>query len=81
MVRVLFFARLRQQLGTGEICLEGFSGSIGALRDSLGTQHPEWRAHLEDDNIRIALNQQLADAAVEVGAGDEVAFFPPVTGG
>ncbi|GMG87720.1 MoaD/ThiS family protein [Biformimicrobium ophioploci] len=81
MVKVLFFARLRQQLGTGEVRLENFSGSIAALRDALCDQNPAWRAHLCDDNIRTALNQELVATDCAVAGGDEVAFFPPVTGG
>lgn len=81
MVKVLFFARLRQQLGTGEITLGDFSGSIGDLRQALCVQHPDWSAYLQRDNIRMALNQELAETGALVKAGDEVAFFPPVTGG
>ncbi|WP_299580393.1 molybdopterin converting factor subunit 1 [uncultured Microbulbifer sp.] len=81
MVKVLFFARLRQQLGTGEISLADFSGSLSALREVLCEQHPDWSAHLQRDDIRMALNQELAESEAVVNAGDEVAFFPPVTGG
>ncbi|MFA0813227.1 molybdopterin converting factor subunit 1 [Microbulbifer epialgicus] len=81
MVKILFFARLRQQLGTGEITLADFSGSLAALRETLCEQHPEWATHLQRDDVRAALNQQLVDTSTAVGAGDEVAFFPPVTGG
>ncbi|GAB2891017.1 molybdopterin converting factor subunit 1 [Microbulbifer echini] len=81
MVKVLFFARLRQQLGTGEITLGDFSGSLGDLRTILCEQHPDWSAQLQRDDIRMALNQELAEPEAMVNSGDEVAFFPPVTGG
>ncbi|WP_444929251.1 molybdopterin converting factor subunit 1 [Microbulbifer sp. SSSA002] len=81
MVKVLFFARLRQQLGLGEIALENFSGSLSELRNTLCEQYPDWSAHLQRDDIRMALNQELAESGALVKAGDEVAFFPPVTGG
>ncbi|USD21721.1 molybdopterin converting factor subunit 1 [Microbulbifer variabilis] len=81
MVKVLFFARLRQQLGMGEITLEDFSGSLSELRKTLCEQHPDWSPHLQRDDIRMALNQELAETGDQVKAGDEVAFFPPVTGG
>ncbi|WKD50084.1 molybdopterin converting factor subunit 1 [Microbulbifer spongiae] len=81
MVKVLFFARLRQQLGRGEMTLADFSGSLGDLRETLCEQHPDWRAHLQREDIRMAVNQALADTGERVQAGDEVAFFPPVTGG
>ncbi|MCO1334564.1 molybdopterin converting factor subunit 1 [Microbulbifer sp. OS29] len=81
MVKVLFFARLRQQLGTGELSLGDFSGSLGDLRQALCAQYPDWSVHLQRDDIRMALNQELAEPEAVVNAGDEVAFFPPVTGG
>jgi len=81
MVKILFFARLRQQLGMGEITLEDFSGSLNELRKTLCEQHPDWGPHLQRDDIRVAVNQELAQIGALVKAGDEVAFFPPVTGG
>ncbi|MFS1525447.1 molybdopterin converting factor subunit 1 [Microbulbifer sp. 2304DJ12-6] len=81
MVKVLFFARLRQQLDTGEIALADFCGSLSALREALCEQYPHWCVYLQRDDIRMALNQELAEPDTLVNAGDEVAFFPPVTGG
>ncbi|WP_193166136.1 molybdopterin converting factor subunit 1 [Microbulbifer hainanensis] len=81
MIRVLFFASLREQLGTGEMRLDDFSGDIAALRESLCGERPEWRQYLASDPIRTALNQVLVGADATVADGDEVAFFPPVTGG
>ncbi|SDJ90000.1 molybdopterin converting factor subunit 1 [Microbulbifer yueqingensis] len=81
MIKVLFFARLRQQLGMGELRLEDFSGTVRSLCAVLCERYPQWREHLDDDAIRVAVNQELADSDASVAAGDEVAFFPPVTGG
>lgn len=81
MVKVLFFAHLRQQLGTDKIHLENFVGTITKLRDTLCTEHPQWLAYLGGDSIRVAVNQEVVDDTSLITAGDEVAFFPPVTGG
>ena len=51
---------------------------IGTLAESHG-EH--WRACLTAENIRVAVNQELVTGDVPVAAQDEVAFFPPVTGG
>ncbi|QKX15887.1 molybdopterin converting factor subunit 1 [Microbulbifer sp. YPW1] len=81
MVKVLFFAGLRERLGTAEHRLEDFSGSVTELRDHLGALFPEWQASLQAADIQAAVNQEMAAPTTRVGDGDEVAFFPPVTGG
>ncbi len=79
-IRVLFFASLREEIGTGEISLN--AGNLAEvftqIEVQLGTQA---RESLQADNIRIAVNQDLIDNEVALGDGDEVAFLPPVTGG
>ena len=81
MIKVLFFARLRQKLGRSEVHIDNFSGSVVSLRELLLERYPEWRTTLSDGDIRVAVNQTLAGDNAPVAAGDEVAFFPPVTGG
>ncbi len=81
MVKVLFFASLRAQLGTAEQRLESFSGSVAELRTRLGVLFPEWQAPLQSADVQAAVNQEMAAATTQIADGDEVAFFPPVTGG
>lgn len=81
MVKVLFFARLRQKFGKGEVHIDNFSGSVQSLRELLSERYPEWRSTLGGGDVRVAVNQTLAGDDALVVAGDEVAFFPPVTGG
>ena len=80
-VRVLYFAGLREAFGcAGEaIDLPANVATVSALRDLLVGQGREKLASAK--NLRCAVNQEMAgpDAAIE--DGDEVAFFPPVTGG
>jgi molybdopterin synthase sulfur carrier subunit len=82
MIRVLFLAQLREQLGTAELQIAaGGVGSISALKQHLVTANPEWERFLSNSKLLVAVNQQYAKADVAIKSGDEVAFFPPVTGG
>ena len=82
-VKVLFFARLREQLGSAGEEVELASGvtTVAQLRAQLTARSTEWRESLENRNLRIAVNQDMAQSDTVLKAGDEVAFFPPVTGG
>jgi len=83
-VKVLFFAALREQLGTAgeEIELPSGVGTVAALRAHLRGRGGAWQAALADGKlVRVAVNQDMAQPSAAIKAGDEVAFFPPVTGG
>lgn len=83
-VNVLFFAALREQLGTGaeEIDLPQGVATVGALRAHLAARGGAWQAALAEDRlVRMAVNQDMAKSGAVLSSGDEVAFFPPVTGG
>lgn len=80
-VKVLYFASLREAFGIASetVNLPEDVKTVGALRDWLIKQG---RAELATaKNLRSAVNQEMANAATPIGDGDEVAFFPPVTGG
>ncbi|SFC89390.1 molybdopterin synthase sulfur carrier subunit [Microbulbifer thermotolerans] len=81
MIKILFFASLREQLGTAEYKLENYSGSVSELRTYLGEQFPDWQAPLQAADLQAAVNREMALASTRIADGDEVAFFPPVTGG
>ena len=82
-VKIVFFASLREALGVDSVDLQIYgSSSVSALISQLANQQsPEWLGILTAENIRIAVNQDLINEDVGVVDGDEVAFFPPVTGG
>ena len=83
-VKVLYFAALREQLGTSgeEIELPGGVGTVAALRAHLRGRGGAWQAALAEAKlVRAAVNQDMAQPSAAIKAGDEVAFFPPVTGG
>ena len=82
-VKIVFFASLREALGVDSVDLQiSGSSSVSALISQLANQQsPEWLGILTAENIRIAVNQDMINEDVGVTDGDEVAFFPPVTGG
>lgn len=82
-LRLLWFAWLRERVGTGEESLmlpEGVA-NVGALMDWLRRRGPGYASALDSPVVRCAVNQEFARPETEIAPGDEVAFFPPVTGG
>ncbi|WP_412480009.1 molybdopterin converting factor subunit 1 [Azonexus sp. IMCC34839] len=80
-VQVLYFASLKEALGmSGEsVDFSAEVATVGALRERLIGQG---RAALATaKNLRCAVNQEMVKLDAPVADGDEVAFFPPVTGG
>ncbi len=80
-VKVLYFASLKEALGIGSETLELPTGvnTVGGLRDWLASNGRDKLASAR--NLRCAVNQDMAGPDVVIGDGDEIAFFPPVTGG
>ncbi len=81
-IKVRYFASIREALGAGE-SVEGAAGAtVGSVRDALiarGGAHAEVLAR--GRALRCARNQVLCDESTPAADGDELAFFPPVTGG
>ena len=83
-VKVLYFASLREQLGTSaeELELPREVTTVAGLRAHLSTRGTSWKGALAEGKlIRAAVNQDMVQPGAAIKAGDEVAFFPPVTGG
>ena len=82
-VRVLYFAWLREKIGQPEEQIVLASPiSARELVNLLIKQSPAHQAAFCDlEPIRVAINQKLASMDAVVHPGDELAFFPPVTGG
>jgi molybdopterin synthase sulfur carrier subunit len=80
MINVLFFARLKDQIGQAELTLghELVGKTVAELQQTLIAKG---MVALQDDSIRIALNQNFCASDAVINDGDEVAFMPPVTGG
>jgi len=82
-LKILYFASLREALGRGEESLplpEGVT-TVGQLRAYLHGRGDAWQALGEGRNVRAAVNQRMARPDDVLQGGEEVAFFPPVTGG
>ena len=81
MIRVLFFAQVKELVGTGSLELEGTFSTAEEIRSHLATQGDKWSLALESGKLLVAINQTISPLTSTVADGDEVAFFPPVTGG
>jgi len=83
MIKILYFARLRDTLNCGEEQLE-YSSAINTaekLLHILKSRGAPWQDALENVQLLISVNQTMASLDTSIQDSDEVAFFPPVTGG
>ena len=84
MVTLLYFASLRESLGCSreQLALASGNSTVSSLVEQLRSRDGRWtEAFAPGKTWRVAVNQQMADLATPVKPGDEIAFFPPVTGG
>lgn len=83
-IKVLYFARLKEAVNysTEDIDLPADVLTVTALKNYLAKRGETW-ANLFNGKqvVRAAINHNLVDDLAKIQAGDEVAFFPPVTGG
>jgi molybdopterin converting factor, subunit 1, non-archaeal len=81
MIKVLFFAQVRELVGVSELTLDAAFPTVEAVRQHLVAQEGCWALALEEGKLLAAVNQTLVSFDTLIADGDEVAFFPPVTGG
>jgi len=83
MLKVLYFASLREALGiSGESLPVPDAANVTALIESLRARGGAWAESLAaGKRWRVAVNQNMVALDAPLKAGDEVAIFPPVTGG
>lgn len=84
MITVLYFARLKESLGAAseQIALPQSVSDLNGLRGLLAARGGAWSEELAvNRRVRAAVNQSMADGDTVISDGDEIAFFPPVTGG
>lgn len=83
MLKILYFASLREMLACSaeEMALPEGVGDVGGLLALLSARGGDWEKLTSVRNLRYAVNQEMAQGTTPIRAGDEVAFFPPVTGG
>lgn len=81
MIDILFFASYREQLGCDSLQLHDYPATLASLREELAQRGPNWQQVMNDQRVLVALNQVMTRENETLNDGDEVAFFPPVTGG
>ena len=82
-LKILYFAGLREALGQASehLARPDGVGNVGELHAHLAARGGAWQALATTKNLRVAVNQEMATMHTPLEDGDEVAFFPPVTGG
>lgn len=81
MIKILFFAQTRELVGVPSLTLEIEAITIADLINHLSLKGDNWQYALKEKQPLCAVNKQLVDESYIIQMGDEVAFFPPVTGG
>ena len=82
MIKVVFFAALREQLNCSELSLSSeHLATVADIKKQLANTGLQWQQVFSNDSILSAVNHDMVNDQQTVNAGDEVAFFPPVTGG
>ncbi len=84
MITIKYFARLSESLGmkSEEIEFNQASNSVESLMQSLVARGEPWTTEFSTENkILVAVNHELSNRQATLKQDDEVAFFPPVTGG
>lgn len=85
MITILYFARFREKLGLDRETLDVTSThplTVQAVLDQLVARGGIWQELLDcDRGVLVAVNQEMASRDTQVINGDELAVFPPVTGG
>ena len=83
-IKLVYLARLREAFGIASetLPLPPGIGTVDALRAHLANRGGAWAVELAPGRaVRFAVNHELADGASSLAGDDEVALFPPVTGG
>ena len=83
MLTILYFASVRERVGRAaeELALPAGVADVAGLLRHLGQRGGAWEGLARIANLRCAVNQQMVGLDSPLADGDEVAFFPPVTGG
>lgn len=80
MINVLFFGQLREQLKIDKLSLDTVP-NVKDLKILLAQRGVMWQEILSSDSTLVAVNQTISSDQTVLSDGDEIAFFPPVTGG
>ncbi len=82
MIKVVFFAALREQLDCSELTISSKNiTTVADLKQQLASSNDQWQALFGNTSLLSAVNHDIVDSEQQIKSGDEVAFFPPITGG
>ena len=83
MITVHFFASYREQLDCDKLTLNDgeHPNTLAQLKAQLALKGESWQRVMSSDRTLMAVNQVMTRGDVALNHGDEIAFFPPVTGG
>lgn len=82
MIKVVFFAALREQLNCSELSLNSNDfTTVADIKQHLAGKDEQWQQVFANNALLSAVNHDMVNNEQTVKSGDEVAFFPPVTGG
>jgi len=83
-VKLFYFAKVREAIGIDreELDLESDIKTVSDLIELLKGRGSHWQDMFSmPTTFRMAVNQEMVEATHKISANDEVAFFPPITGG
>jgi molybdopterin synthase sulfur carrier subunit len=81
-LKVLYFASIREKVERSSEEIDAAVSNVAELREHLRARGGAWAEALAEGKLlRTAVNQDMVQGTAKLKAGDEVAFFPPVTGG
>lgn len=82
MIKIVFFAALREQLDCAELSITADTvKTVADIKQLLSDKDELWQKTFGNASLLSAVNHDMVDGNHLVKSGDEVAFFPPVTGG
>ncbi len=82
MIKIVFFAALREQLDCAELSIASADiNTVADIKQLLSAKNDQWQQTFSNASLLSAVNHDMVDSSHSVKSGDEVAFFPPVTGG
>ena len=82
MIKVLYFAWVRERIGLLYEMVETQSGTVMELVEELKQKETRYEVAFSDlSAIKVAINQELCEFDTKLIGAKELAFFPPMTGG
>ena len=82
MIEVLYFAWVRERIGTAKESVETEAETVADLVKELSERDPRYALAFSDlSSLRVAVDHELQDFDASLKNVQEVAFFPPMTGG